>query len=138
MENRTIEKEIFGLEKQYWEAMKENDIDTMLSLTADPCIVVGAQGVMKFTKADFSAMMKKPQNYKLKDFEIHNDYQVSLLNADTAIIGYKVKESLDVEGKAINLEAAEASTWIRQGGKWTCSLHTETITGDPFGRDRSL
>lgn len=138
MENRKIELEIYGLEKQYWQAMKDNDTDKMLSLTDDPCIVAGAEGVMKFTKAAFTAMVKKPQNYKLKDFKFNNDYQVSVLNEDTAVIAYKIHESMDVEGKPISLELAESSTWRRRDGKWVCSLHTEAIFGDPFGRDRKL
>ncbi len=136
MENKSIEKEIYGLEKQYWQAMKDNDMETILSLTDDPCIVTGAQGVSKFSKADFVAMMKAPQTYKLQNFEFKDNYQVSVLNDDTAVIAYKIKESLDVEGKAINLELAESSTWRRRNGQWVCSLHTEAISGDPFGRDR--
>ena len=136
MQNVTMEKDILNLEKKYWNAMKKQDIDTIISLTADPCIVSGAQGVMKFSRNDFISMMNAPQNYKLRDFEFSDDYQVSMINDDTAVIAYKVKESLDVEGKPVNLEAAQASTWIRRDGSWTCSLHAESITGDPFGRDR--
>lgn len=137
MEKRKIELVIYGLEKQYWQAMKDNDQETMLSLTDDPCIVAGPQGVMKFTKKDFTEMINKPQSYKLKDFKFYNDYQVSVLNEDTAVIAYKIHESLDVEGKPISLDLAESSTWRRRDGQWVCSLHTEVISGDPFGRDRA-
>jgi uncharacterized protein (TIGR02246 family) len=136
MDATKIGKEIFNLETQYWNAMKEKDTETILSLTADPCIVTGAQGVMKYSKTDFTAMMKMPQHYSLEDFQIGSDYQVCVLNDDTAVIGYKVKETLTVQGKPVSLEAAQASTWIRKKGQWTCSLHSESITGDPFGRDR--
>lgn len=136
MTNTNIEQEIYGLEKRYWQAMKDNDTETILSLTDDPCIVTGAQGIMKFSKADFSKMINAPQDYKLQDFTFNDDYHVSVLNSNTAVIAYKVKESLDVEGKSIELDVAETSTWRRQGEHWVCSLHTETISGDPFGRDR--
>jgi len=53
-----------------------------------------------------------------------------------AIVAYKVKEELTVDGKPVTLEAADASTWLRRGDSWVCSLHTESIIGDPFGRDR--
>lgn len=136
MENKKIEQEIYGLEKRYWQAMKDNDMDTMLSLTDDPCIVTGAQGISKFTKEDFTKMMNGPQEYKLKDFKFNSDYQVSVLNDNTAVIAYKVHQSLDVGGKPIDLDLAESSTWRRRNGQWVCSLHTEAISGDPFGRDR--
>ena len=136
MENKITEQEIYNLEKRFWQAMKDEDMDTMLSLTDEPCIVTGPQGIMKFNKKDFAAMMQVPQSYKLKNFEFNDSYQVSVLNEDTAVIAYKIKESLDVEGMPINLDLAETSTWRRHDGKWVCSLHTETIFGDPFGRDR--
>lgn len=137
MTTANIEQKIYDLEKRYWQAIKDNDTETMLSLTDDPCIVTGAQGVMKFNKKQFSEMMNGPQTCKLQSFEFNNDYQVSLLNDNTAVIAYKVNENLEVEGKSINLEVAESSTWRRRDGKWVCCLHTEALTGDPFGRDRT-
>src|SRR6266540_6516732 len=38
--------------------------------------------------------------------------------------------------KPVELDAADASTWVRRNGKWLCALHTESLKGDPFGRDR--
>lgn len=138
MVNTNIEHKIYDLEKRYWQAMKDNDTETMLSLTDDPCIVTGAQGIMKFNKKDFAEMMNGPQNYKLKSFEFKKGHQVSVLNNDTAVIAYQIKESLDVEGKPVHLELSESSTWRLRDGEWVCSLHTEAITGDPFGRDRKI
>ena len=42
-----------------------------------------------------------------------------------------------VDGKDVDLEAFDASVWRREQGQWTCVLHTESIAGDPFGRDRA-
>ena len=54
---------------------------------------------------------------------------------DVAVVAYKVKEELVVDGEPLSLEAFESSVWIRRDGKWTCGLHTESIAGDPFGRN---
>lgn len=137
METDAIQSEILGLEKKYWQAMKDNDQETILKLTDDPCIVTGPQGVMKFSKEDFSKMMNSPQSYKLKDFKFVGDHQVQVLGDDIAVIAYRVNEKLDVDGEPIYLEVAESSTWRRKDGQWVCSLHTEAIAGDPFGRDRN-
>jgi hypothetical protein len=59
-----------------------------------------------------------------------------MLGDDVAIVAYKVKEDMTVEGKPLQLEAADTSTWVRKDGRWLCALHTEALTGDPFGRDR--
>lgn len=51
---------------------------------------------------------------------------------------YRVHEELTVDGKPVTLDAADASTWVRRNGRWVCALHTEAISGDPFGRDRRI
>ena len=43
---------------------------------------------------------------------------------------------LTVDGKPLQLEAADASVWIKRDGHWRCAVHTESVKGDPFGRDR--
>ena len=134
MATTTIEQEVLDLEKRYWEALKNNDMETALSLTDDPCIVTGAQGVMRLDHRTFREMMKSP-GWALHSFEL-NDLQVRLLGDDVAIVAYKVREELTVEGKPVTLDAADASTWVRRNGGWVCALHTESVAGDAFGRDR--
>lgn len=134
-QNKVIETEIIGLEQKFWDAMKNKDAKTMQSLTHETCILTGPHGATKFKNTDFSSMMKQ-QKYELLNFKFQDDWQVSILNEDTAVIGYKIEESLTVEGKPLTLSAAESSTWIKIDGKWVCSLHSESILGDPFGRDK--
>ena len=59
-----------------------------------------------------------------------------LLRDDVAILAYRVHEELTVEGKPVTVEAADSSTWVHRDGRWVCAMHTESIAGDPFGRDR--
>ena len=135
MTTSIVEKELLKLEKEYWQAIKDKDVDTALRLTDDPCIVTGAQGVGRFDRKAHEAMMRSA-SYELLDFEVKDDVEVRMLRDDVAILAYKVREKLKVEGKPVTLEAAESSTWIRRDGRWVCALHTESISGDPFGRDR--
>jgi uncharacterized protein (TIGR02246 family) len=130
-----VTKELIELEKQYWQAIKDNDADTAAMLTDDPCVVAGAQGVSSVSKKQLIKMMEKP-NYTLDEFSLTNP-TVRLLGDDVAVVAYKVREELTVEGKPLTLEASEASAWVKRGGRWLCALHTESIAGDPFGRDRS-
>ena len=55
---------------------------------------------------------------------------------DVALVAYKVHEELTVEGELLTLESAESSVWVRREGGWRCAMHSESILGDPFGRDR--
>ena len=129
-----LKDDIIGLERQYWQAMQDGDVEKMLTLTDDPCVVVGAQGAGSMTHASFRQMMKSPTR-KLESFQL-SDEIVQSLGADVAIVVYKVKEVLTVDGKSVTLHASDASTWVRRAGHWLCALHTESVSGDPFGRDR--
>jgi uncharacterized protein (TIGR02246 family) len=132
MAKRQVEDEVVGLEKQYWKAIKDKDFEAAIRLTDDPCIITGAQGVREIDHEAFRKIMKgSPRT--LQDVKL-DDVQVRLLSDDVAIVAYKV--SLTVEGKPLAVEAADSSTWIRRDGRWLCALHTEALTGDPFGRDR--
>jgi ketosteroid isomerase-like protein len=134
MTTQTIEKELLELEKKYWQAVKDNDVATATSLTADPCIVAGATGVALVPREKLSEIMKSA-TYKLKSFEL-KDVQTLMVKDNVAILAYKVHEELTVDEKPVTLEAADASTWVRRDGRWLCTLHTEAVQGDPYGRDR--
>jgi len=129
-----LAKELLDLETQFWNSMKNKDIDAALRLTYEPCIVAGAQGVSSIDKQTFAKLMATGA-WTLHDFDIH-DVQVQQLNEEVAVIGYKVHEELTVDGKPITLDAADASTWVKKNGRWLCALHTESLAGDPYGRDR--
>jgi ketosteroid isomerase-like protein len=134
MSTQTAEKELVQLEKQYWQALKEKDVETAVRLNDDPAIVTGAQGVVSLGPDAFKGMMMD-SSWSLHDYDL-SDMQVQLLSDDVAIVAYKVTENLTVEGKPVKIEAADSSTWVRRGGRWVCALHTEAIAGDPWGRDR--
>ena len=129
-----LANELLDLETQFWNSMKNKDIDAALRLTYEPCIVAGAQGVSSIDKQTFAKMMATGA-WILHDFLIR-DIKVQQLNEEVAVIGYKVHEELTVDGKPITLDAADASTWVRKNGHWLCALHTESLAGDPYGRDR--
>lgn len=135
MTAKTVEQELLALEKQYWQAIKDKDAEAAMRLTDDPCLVTGAQGIARIDRQALGNMMKTAP-YTLRDFTVDDDAQVRLLRDDVAILAYSVHEELTVDGKSVTLDAADSSTWVRRDGRWVCALHTEAITGDPFGRDR--
>jgi uncharacterized protein (TIGR02246 family) len=134
MATQTVEQELVQLEKDFWQALKDQDVEAALRLTDDQCIVTGAQGVASISREAFKGMMTDP-SWTIEAYDI-SDVQARMLSDDVAIVAYKVKENLTVEGKPVSLEAADSSTWVRRNGRWVCALHTEAIAGDPFGRDR--
>ena len=137
MTPKDVEKELVKLEKQYWQAMKDQDVETAMDLTDDECIVAGAQGFARLNREAMDGMLRSPE-YKLNRFRMGDDAEVRLLGNDVAIVAYKVHEELTVDGEPVTLDAAQSSTWVRRGGRWVCAMHTESILGDPYGRDRQV
>jgi hypothetical protein len=107
-----------------------------MALSDDPCIVAGAQGVGSLSREQLGAMIPEA-TYELRDFRIEDGAEVRMVGDDVAIVAYKVHEELIVDGKSVTVDAADSSTWVKRGGRWRCALHTESILGDPYGRDRT-
>ena len=135
IKDKDLEKELLALEKQYWNALKDRDIETVVRLSDDTTVVTGAQGVGAMEKQRLAGMIEKA-TYEIRDFEIDERVQMRKLAEDVAILAYKVHEDLIVDGAPVSIDAADASTWVRKNGRWVCALHTESLLGDPFGRDR--
>jgi ketosteroid isomerase-like protein len=135
MDNTKVEKQILDLERKYWRAMQENDIDTAMELTDFPCIVSGPSGIRKVDRQSFQKMMTNP-SYTIRKVEMGDKPEVRVLRDDIVIVAYKIHEDVTVDGKATSLDAADSSTWVQRDGQWRCALHTEAIAGDSFGRDR--
>lgn len=135
MATAITEKELIGLENAFWQAMKDGDVEAAMRLTDTPCIVSGPQGIGSIGKKEFEEMLKTP-SWKLLSFKLKEGAKMRQIGSDAAVLAYEVHEDLSVDGKPISLEAAECSTWIRRDGRWVCCQHSESIEGDPFGRDR--
>ena len=117
MTRRTIsDQELLALERQYWDALKDRDARTVGRLTAEDSTVAGASGVAGFD----------PQTVRINH-----------ICDDVVAIAYGVHEDLEVDGKPVKLDASDTSVWKKTDNGWTCVLHTESIKGDPYGRDRT-
>lgn len=125
MQNTDIKSEILNLEKKYWTAMSEHDLETALGLTDFPCVVAGANGVLSVDKEQFSKMFNSNQE-SVRSFNFEEDKaEVRQVGPDTAVIAYKVHTTVLKDGKNQKVDAVDASTWIRRGDKWVCAMHTE-------------
>ena len=124
---------LLSLEKKYWNAIKNRDHATMRRLSTDPCVVVGAQGVGEVDRKTLGDMMEKA-TWGLTDYRF-DDVHVRQVADDVAVVAYKVKEKLVVDGKDLTLDVCDSSVWVQREGEWLCALHTESLAGDPFGRN---
>jgi hypothetical protein len=134
---RTIsDPEVLGLERSYWDALKDRDIRTVGRLTAEQSTVAGASGASVLDARSLSSMLESA-TWTIRDYRIDaKSAQVNHLCDDVVAISYAVHEDLEVDGKPVGLDAFDTSVWKQTGNGWTNVLHTESIKGDPFGRDR--
>jgi len=136
MTTATRTKELLKYERRFWDAMREKDGEAAAEMTHDSCIVVGAQGVSAVDK-DTMARLTIEGDWEIERYTFdESSAQVQFLNDDVALVAYNVKEKLTVDGKPLNLDANDASVWVRKNGEWLCAMHTESLAGDPYGRDR--
>jgi hypothetical protein len=130
-----LAEELLGLENQYWRAVQDHDVEKAMSLTDDPCIVAGASGVGRIDRKSFAKIMEGSPA-KLYGYRLRPGAKVRRLTDDVAILAYEVHEDMTVNGHALSMDASDASLWVRRDGKWKCALHTESLAGDPYGRDK--
>lgn len=129
-------RKVMEVEQRFWNAMKEKDADSAAQMTDDGCIVVGAQGVSAIT-ADMMAKLTSEGAWELQQYSFdENNRQVRFLSDDVAIVAYTVRERVVVDGETVPIKANDSSVWVRRNGDWRCALHTESLAGDPYGRDR--
>ena len=134
MPTTTVDQVLLDSERSYWQALKDKDNEAIVRLTHDPCIVAGPQGTARVERAQLVKMMgTKP--WSVEEFEL-KDAQVEFLRDDVGIVAYAIHEKLIVDGKPVTLDAFHTSTWVRRDGTWQCAAHTESLPGDPYGRDQ--
>lgn len=115
-----MKNEIIELEKQYWNGMSQHDYETVRGLTKFPCIVAGKNGVMTVDEPSYKKMFEQVKDRKLTVKSISEE-QVQTGN-DHALIAYLVQ--VDYNGET--MDCACTSTWVKEGGKWLCAMHSES------------
>ena len=131
------EQELIDVERRFWNAMQEKDAVAASTLTDDQCVIVGAQGVSAIDAKTMAKLTSEGQ-WELQQYAFDEQKrQIRFLTDDIAIVAYPVKERVIVDGQMLPVEANDSSVWVRRDGQWRCALHTESLAGDPFGRDKA-
>ncbi|MGJ7504263.1 nuclear transport factor 2 family protein [Variovorax sp. ZT5P49] len=118
-------RELFALEKKFWQSMVDTDTDTAIDLLCEPAFMVSSHGSMKFDHAGYRKMAEQG-TMVIKSFEL-SDMEATFPNDGTAVLSYKVHQTLSSRGKSEKVEQhmTDTSTWVRDGDAWRCVMHTE-------------
>jgi hypothetical protein len=130
------DQELLRLEHDFWDAIKDRNGAMAARLTAEECTLVGASGVSGVGPRSMGKLLESPP-YTIKAYRIDpQTTRITRLCDDQVAIAYGVREELEVDGKPVKLDAYDSSVWKMTDTGWACVLHTESIAGDAFGRDR--
>lgn len=128
--------ELLDLETAFWEATKRRDRRTIEQLTDETCVVVGPQGIGEIDRPAIGAMIERAP-WTLEAYGVDRGHARFRMIADgVAIVAYQVDERLVVDGQPTTITGFDSSVWVRRAGGWVCAMHTESLAGDPFARDR--
>jgi uncharacterized protein (TIGR02246 family) len=131
------QQELLEVERRFWNAIQQKDAQGTARMTDDGCIVVGAQGLSAIDQKTMAKMTAEGK-WELQQYSFdEQNAQVRFLTDDVAIVAYKVNERVAIDGQTLPIEANDSSVWVRRDGEWRCALHTESLAGDPYGRDRA-
>jgi hypothetical protein len=130
------EEKIIDLERKFWITIREKDVEGSIAMLAERS-VAGAQGVALLTHDDYRGMARQDDSvWQLLSFEF-SDLKVIFPSRDVAVVAYIVTEEMEVDAKRLTMKAADTTTRIRKNDRWLAAVHTESVVGDPFGRDRN-
>jgi hypothetical protein len=116
--------EIERLEKAFWQSMVDGEPDVAVRMLTEPALMVSSHGASKFDHAGYTKMANDDR-YKLVDYAI-SDMDVLFPKDDVAVANYKVRQTMEMEGKTVANEVFDTSTWVKVDGTWRCVAHTES------------
>ena len=116
--------EIMSLERKFWQSMVDMDVDTAVSLLNEYSAAVSSRGVHHFNPSEYKEMALS-EDARITSFEFF-DEKVIFPAPDVAIASYKAKQSFIMNGQSHDMIVYDTTTWVKKGGRWLASAHTET------------
>ena len=109
-------EEIIAKEKAVWNAFNDRNVDEVKKLISTDVITVYPDGIYNFQQR-LDGMSKMT----MKSFSL-NDFNVSMPDANVAIISYKAKvENKDGSSSDLNC----ATVWNLKNGEWKAVFHSD-------------
>lgn len=116
--------EIEKLERAFWDSMIAGKPEVATGMLTEPAVMVSGHGANKFDHAAYTRMAKDDR-YKLVDYSI-SDLDVIFPRDDVAVVTYRVDQRMEMQGKPVQMNVYDTSTWVKVEGDWRCAMHTES------------
>lgn len=129
MNSSDRQNEIEALERAFWNSMIDGKPEVATQMLTEPALMVSEHGVIKFDHAAFTKMAKD-ERHKLIDYTF-SDMDVVFPRDDVAVASYQVNQLMELEGKSVQMDMYDTSTWLKVDGQWRCVMHTESPAAKP-------
>ena len=117
-------RDIEQLENAFWKSLVDRDADAATAMLAPQALMVSSHGAMQFDPPQYAKMLADPK-HGLLDFTL-SDMEVLFPTDDVAIVTYRAQQKMQMDGKELDQDVVDSSTWVRMGGTWKCAAHTES------------
>lgn len=123
--------EIEKLEQAFWQSMIDGDPKVATAMLTEPALMVSGHGSNRFDHAGYEKMARDDR-FKLVGFKL-SDMDVTFPRDDVAVATYHASQSVRMDGKQVEMEAYDSSTWVKLDGAWKCVAHTESLQAPSRG-----
>jgi hypothetical protein len=118
------QREIEQLERTFWQSMVDGRPELATQMLTEPAVMVSSHGPSKFDHAAYEKMARDDR-HRLLDYAI-SSMDVVFPRDDVAVANYRVRQTLEMEGREVETEVFDTSTWVKCGDRWLCVMHTES------------
>jgi ketosteroid isomerase-like protein len=121
--------EIERLEHSFWQSMVDRKPSVATGMITEPALMVSSHGPMTFDRAEYTKMANNEQ-HRLLDYSL-SDMDVLFPTDDVAIATYRAHQKMEMDGKPLEFDSIDSSTWVKLDGAWKCAAHTESESKAP-------
>jgi len=116
--------EIERLERAFWQSMVDREPAVATGMITEPALMVSGHGSMSFDRDGYTRMANNEQ-HRLVAFSL-SDMDVLFPTDDVAIATYRAHQKMQMDGKPMEFDSIDSSTWVKVGDAWKCAAHTES------------
>ena len=122
-------KEIERLEHDFWQSMVDRKPSVATGMITEPTLMVSSHGPMTFDRAEYTKMANNEQ-HRLVEYSL-SGMDVLFPTEDVAIATYHAHQKMEMDGKPLEFDSFDSSTWVKVDGAWKCAAHTESESKAP-------
>lgn len=120
-------REIERLERAFWQSLVDRDAGAARDMLAPQALMVSSHGTMRFDPAQYEKMLLDPK-HGLLEYTL-SDMDVLFPTDDIAIATYRAHQTMEMDGRRMEQDVVDSSTWVKVDGAWKCAAHTESESG---------